>query len=204
MNRLHLVGTAFTKCTVTSIMNAIHDISFSLVYCNLALIAGLLTFSPFLKATALQLPPDYIGTYEEDWPIIDPIYHTGDGNSATTDYFFEWVLVSMDSSNDWVDGFSNSVESWMPLDTSGGFGSLLFPAPGTYAINLSFATFHQEGGLPGCGPHTTCYDFSLPFTGNTAGDEMIVTLNSVPAPTVIYLISIGLLGVIVGTKYKAA
>ena len=33
---------------------------------------------------------------------------------------------------------------------------------------------------------------------------MIVTLNSVPAPTVIYLISIGLLGVIGGTKYKAA
>jgi len=165
----------------------------------LALIAGLLSFSSVVQASTLSLPNDFTGTYGIDWPIIAPIYNTNDGNSATTDYFFEWTLSSRDPSNNPIAEFTHSVESWMPLV---GWGSLLFPGPGVYTLTVQAATLHQAGGQQQCGPHSVCYDFSLDHNFGYASNDMIVTLNAIPIPASIWLFGSGLLGLVCMARRK--
>ena len=164
-----------------------------------ALIAGLPPFSPVVQASTLSLPNDFTGTYGIDWPIIDPIYNISDDNSATTDYFFEWTLTSLDSSNNTIAEFTNTVESWMPLV---GWGSLLFPGPDVYTLRLKAATLHQASGLQHCGPHSVCYDFSLEHNFDYTSNDMTVTLSAISIPPAFWLFGSGLLGLISMARRK--
>lgn len=171
------------------------------IFLFLAFIAGLLSFSSVVQASTLSLPNDFTGTYGIDWPIIAPIYNMSDDNSATTDYFYEWTLTSRDSSNNPIAGFTNSVESWMPLLD---WGSLLFPGPGVYTLTLQAATLHQASGLQQCGPHSGCYDSSLKHNFDYASNDMLVTLNAIPIPAAVWLFGSGLLGLVGMAKRKRA
>lgn len=175
----------------------------NIVICFLVFFAGLSPYSSVSQASTLQLPTSIIGSYVKDWPNLDPIYDIDDGDRTTMDYFFEWELFTRDSSNNKVYGITNSVETWMPLETSD-FPSF-FPAPGAYTIELRLTTAHQAGGLPNCGPHTICFDYSLESTIDTVSDYMNVTLNSVPVPASVWLFGSGLLGLVgIARRKKAA
>lgn len=159
------------------------------VFLFMALLAGLLSFSSAIQASTISLPSSFTGIHGVDWPNDKPVYDMNDGDPSTTDYFYEWVVQSRDSSNNLVNTFSNSIEDWMPLV------SFLFPEPGTYTVELVLTTSHQKDGRPECGPHSYCYDDSLAST-DTSNAFMKVTLNAVPIPASVWLFSSGLLGLV--------
>lgn len=165
------------------------------VFRKLALVTTLLAAPPVMCAPMLQLPTDFVGTFGVDYPLLDPVYSIEDGNTGTTDYFFEWALSSSDSSGNFVGSFFSPLAGFMPLDTQS-FAAALFPTAGSYVLDLSMSTFHQPGGVPGCGPNSQCFDSSLPFSNLITSASMNVQLlAAVPVTPTLWLVGAGLLAV---------
>ena len=75
-------------------------------------------------------------------------------------------------------------------------GDSFFPTAGNYLVEVSMVTFHQDGGLAGCGPHSGCFDNNLPFYQLKTIDTMNVQLGAVPVPPAVWLFASGLLGLV--------
>lgn len=157
-----------------------------------------LTALPAMSAPVLEFNQrNFTGIFGVDYPVLDFMVDINDGEANTTDYFFEWTLLSRDSSNNIVDSFTHSVfghyESRL-LD--GYYGDSLSPTVGDYTLTLSMSTFHQVGGLPECGPHSGCWDYTKPFNELFTSDTMSVQLSSVPIPAAAWLFGSGLMGLV--------
>lgn len=173
------------------------------IYLGITLTTCLVASWPAVGAPVLELPPDFVGVFGEDYPVIDPVFNFDEGNPATTDYLYEWVIVTY-LSGEMVGSFLNSREDFIPLTLdSSGIGSSLFPTAGDYVLELSMATLHQVGGLPGCGPNSGCFDSTKPFTELGTYDRMNVRLTSVPVPAAVWLFGSGLIGLIGLARRKA-
>lgn len=157
--------------------------------------AAMMFGSSAYGAPMLQLPDSFTGVFGVDYPVIDPVFNLDEGDGSTTDYFFEWTIVTFDSNGGFVGGFNSSILGTLPLATQS-FADMLFPNAGNYKLELSMATFHQTGGMAACGPHSGCFDFNTPFDSFVTTESMYVTLATVPATPTFWLAGIGLAGVI--------
>lgn len=175
------------------------------IYLGITLAAGLMTAWPAVGAPVLELPPDFVGVFGVDYPVIDPVFNFDEGDPATTDYFYEWVILTRYSSDGMMVGsLLTSVEDFIPLTlNSSGIGSTLFPTAGDYTLELRMATSHQLGGLPECGPHSGCFEFTKPFIDLVTYDTMNVHLSSVPVPAAVWLLGSGLIGLVGLARRKA-
>lgn len=173
------------------------------IYLGITLTACLMTTWPAVGAPVLELPPDFVGVFGVDYPVINPVFNFDEGNTATTDYLYEWVITTY-SSGVMVAALLNSREDFIPLTLdSSGIGSSLFPTAGDYVLELSMATFHQVGGLPGCGPNNSCFDSTKPFSDLSTYDTMNVRLTSTPVPAAVWLFGSGLIALVGLARRKA-
>lgn len=174
------------------------------IYLGITLTACLMTTWPAVGAPVLELPPDFVGVFGVDYPVINPVFNFDDGDTATTDYFYEWGIFTRYSSGIIGESTLTSVEDFIPLTLdSSGIGSSLFPTAGDYILELRMATFHQLGGLSGCGPHSSCFDSTKPFSDLITYDTMNVHLSSAPVPAAVWLFGSGLIALVGLARRKA-
>jgi hypothetical protein len=177
------------------------------IYLGITLAAGLIIALPAMSAPVLELPPDFAGVFGVEYPVINPVYNIDEGDPATTDYLYEWVILTRDSSGTEVASLLNSRVDFIPLDSS--IVPSLFPTAGDYTLELSMTTFHQLGGLLECGPNSGCFDNTKPSSDLVTSDTMNVRLLSapvlayVPVPAAVWLFGSGLIGLVGLARRKA-
>lgn len=168
---------------------------------GLVIATGMLTASPAISTPIVQFQQtDFVGVFGVDYPPLDYVASLDDDNPATTDYFLDWLLVSIDSSGNVLDfeSSSNFEHDWYSSVDPDAF----FPVAGKYVLKLSLLTVHSEGGLPECGPNTSCFDFDLPSYETNPSAEMNVYLTSasIPEPPIAVLIASGLVVLLVARR----